>query len=69
MYTGYWMAFDGDDSWSFGSNSSKAIVIFGGNNSSSSHADNHSNDILVLSKGPVRWRLWCSRKEFSINFG
>ena len=48
MYSDYGTAFDGAESWSFGNDFARNIVIFGVNNNSSSDADNHKNDFLML---------------------
>ena len=51
MYSDYGIAFDGKDTWSFGNDYAKTVIIFGVDNSSSSHADNRKNNFLVLGEG------------------
>ena len=48
MYSGYVIALDGADSWSFYNDFAKNTVYFAVNNSSSSHTDNHKINFLVL---------------------
>ena len=40
MYSGYGIAFDGEDWRSFGNDTARNVIIFGVNNSSSSYVDN-----------------------------
>ena len=51
MYSGYRIAFDGKDSWSFRDDFSRNVIIFGVDNSSSSHTDNLKNDFIILGDG------------------
>ena len=44
VYTGYGIAFDGVDLWSFGNDFARNVTIFGVDNSSSSHVDNRKNN-------------------------
>ena len=39
MYSGYGIAFDGKDSWSFNDGTARNVVIFEVDDSSSSHPD------------------------------
>ena len=47
VYSGYGMAFDRKDSWSFNDDTARNVIIFGVDNSSSSHTGNLKNDILT----------------------
>ena len=51
VYSGYGMAFDRKDSWSFNDDTARNVIIFGVDNSSSSHTGNLKNDILTLGQG------------------
>ena len=42
------MAFDGKDSWSFGNDYARNVVVFGVYNNLSFHANNQRNDFLIL---------------------
>ena len=53
MCNGYWIAFDGSDSWSFGNDSARNVRNIDIDNSSSSHTDNRKNNFLVLGEGPT----------------
>ena len=53
MCSGYCIAFDGSDSWSFGNDSARNVRNFDTDNSSLSHTDNLKNIFLVLSEGPT----------------
>ena len=53
----YRITLDGADSWSFGNEFIKNVIIFGVDNSSSSHKDNHQNGFLVLGEGPAEQNL------------
>ena len=71
MYSGYEVAFDGGDSWSFGNALAWNVVIFGVDNSSSSHVDIRKNKFLVLGGGPtsdINRSFGVLKKNFSINF-
>ena len=48
MYTGYGIALDVGDSWSFGNDFARNVIIYGVDNSSSPHIDNCKNNFLVL---------------------
>ena len=48
MYTGYGIVLDVGDSWSFGNDFARNVIIFGVDNSSSSHIDNCKNNFLGL---------------------
>ena len=48
VYSGYGMAFDRKDSWSFNDDTARNVIIFGVDNSSLSHTGNLKNDILTL---------------------
>ena len=51
MHRGYVVTFDGGDSWSFGNEFAKNVVIFGVDNNSSSHAYNCKNRFLAIREG------------------
>ena len=52
IYSGYWIIFDGTDSYNFGNNAfARNVVLFSLDNSSSSHTNNHNNNPLVLGEG------------------
>ena len=53
VYSGYGIAFDGGDWWSFGNGTAGNVIIFGVDNSSSSHAENLKNNFLTLGLGPT----------------
>ena len=48
VYIGYGIAFDGNDSWSFGNGFARNVVTFDVDNSSSHHTNNCNNNFLVL---------------------
>ena len=52
-YNGRGIAFDGEDSWSFGNDFARDVLIFGIDNNSSSHTDNQKNNLLVLGERPI----------------
>ena len=47
VHSGYGIAFDGKDTWSFVYDYAKNIIAFGVDNSSSSHADDCKNNCSV----------------------
>ena len=53
MYSGYGIAFDSSDSWSFDNDTARNVIIFYVDDNSSSHAENCKNNVLVLSEGPT----------------
>ena len=44
VFSGYGIAFDGRDWWSFGNGTARNVIIFGIDNSSSSYFDNLKNN-------------------------
>ena len=52
MYNGWGIAFDWEDSWSFGNDFARNVAIFGLDNSSSSHTYNRKSNFCVLGEGP-----------------
>ena len=71
MYSGDGIAFDGKDSWSFGNDYARNVVIFGVDTSSSSHIDNPQNKFLILGEGDtfgINGSFGAQDKKFSINF-
>ena len=55
VYCVYGIALDGLDSWSFGSNFARNIVIFCVDNSSSFYSDYHKNKFLKLGEEETNW--------------
>ena len=54
VYSGYWITFNGTDSYNFGNNAfARNVVLFRLDNSSSSHTNNRNNNPLVLGEGPA----------------
>ena len=51
VYSGYLIAFDGEDSRSFGNDFVGNVEMFGVANSSSSNNDDYKNNFLVLGEG------------------
>ena len=51
VHSGYGIVFDGKGEWSFKNGTTKNVLIFSFINRSSSHADNLTNNFLVLSEG------------------
>ena len=71
MYSGYGIAFDGKDFWSFNDDTARNVKIFGVDNSSSSHTDNPKNDVLILNEGDtfgINGSFGAPEKTFNINF-
>ena len=71
MNSGYGIVFDGLDSWSFGNDFARNVVIFGADNISSSHTDNRKNNFLASVEGPtddINGSIAAAEKKFSINF-
>ena len=71
MYSGYGIAFDGKDEWSFVSDYDRNVMIFGVDNSSSSHADNLKHNILILGEGVtfgINEGFGAPEKSLSISF-
>ena len=71
VYSGYVIAVDRRDEWSFGSNYAKNIIISGVDNSSSSHTDNLTNIFLILGEGytfGINGDFGAPENNFSINF-
>ena len=53
MDSGYGIAFDGEDWWSFGNSTARNVIIFAVANNSSSYVGNLKNNFLILGKGPT----------------
>ena len=71
VYSGYVIAVDRRDEWSFGSNYARNIIISGVDNSSSSHTDNLTNIFLILGEGytfGINGDFGAPENNFSINF-
>ena len=71
VYSGYVIAVDRRDEWSFGSNYATNIIISGVDNSSSSHTDNLTNIFLILGEGytfGINGDFGAPENNFSINF-
>ena len=71
MYSGFGIAFDGKNEWSFGDGYRKNVVTFGVDNSASSHADNLKNIFLMFGEGDtfdINGSFDALEKMFSINF-
>ena len=71
VYSGYVIAIDRRDEWSFGSNYARNIMISGVDNSSSSHTDNLTNIFLILGEGytlGINGNFGAPENNFSINF-
>ena len=70
MYNGYEITFDSAGSWGF--DNDYARIVRAVDNISLSHADNRTNNFLVLVEGPFiginKWRFHSAEKTFSINF-
>ena len=52
--SGYGIAFDGADSWSFGNDLARIVTISCIDNSSSSHADNHKKIFFSVNR-KIKW--------------
>ena len=52
--SGYGIAFDGADSWSFGNDLARTVTISCIDNSSSSHADNHKKIFFSVNR-KIKW--------------
>ena len=48
VFSGYGIAFDGGDWWSFGNGTARNVITFDVDNSSSSNIDNLKNNFLIL---------------------
>ena len=71
MNSSYGIVFDGLDSWSFGNDFARNVVIFGADNISSSHTDNRKNNFLASVEGPtddINGSIVAAEKKFSITF-
>ena len=72
VYSGYLIAFDGEDSRSFGNDFVGNVEMFGVANSSSSNNDDYKNNFLVLGEGDtsgINGSLGAlKKKKFSVNF-
>ena len=55
VYSSYGIAFDGKDSWSFGNDYARNVVVFGVYNNLSFHANNQRNDFLILGERDDFW--------------
>ena len=69
--SGYGIAFDGKDQWSFCNDYARNVVIFGIDTSSSSHIDNPKNEFLILGEGVtfgINGSFGAPERKFSINF-
>ena len=53
VYSGYGIAFNGGDWWSFGNGTARSVIIFSFDNSSSPYVGNLKNNFLILGKGPT----------------
>ena len=51
VYCGYGVAFNWKVEWSFDSDYTGNVIMFGVDNSSSCHFDNNKNNILILGEG------------------
>ena len=67
VYSDYGIAFDGVDSWNFGNDFARNVVIFRIDDSSSCHTDDCKHNLLVLGEGPT-YGINSPEKKFSINF-
>ena len=71
MSSGYGIAFDGKDKWSFGNDSAMNHIIFGVDNSSSSHTNNCKKIFFILGVVPIfgtNRSFGSQKKNFNINF-
>ena len=71
VYSGYGITFDSGDSFSFGNDFARNVIIFGVDNSSSSHSDNRKNNFLALGEGTtygINGSFQSPQNKFSINF-
>ena len=71
VFSGYGIAFDGRDWWSFGNDTARNVKIFGVDNGSSSYVDNRKTNFLLLGLGPtfgINGSFGSPKKKFSINF-
>ena len=71
LCSGYRITSESAGSWSFGSDFSRNVTIFGVDNSSSSHSDNRKNNCLILGEGPtygINGSSGSPGKRFSIDF-
>ena len=71
VYSGYGIAFNGKNQWSFGNYYARNVVTFGVDTSSSSHIDNCKNKFSVLGEGDtfgINGRFGAPEKKFTINF-
>ena len=63
------IAFDRADSWSFGNNFARNVIVFAVDNSSSIHSENCENIFLVFGKGPtddINGSVGTAETKFSI---
>ena len=69
-YSGYGIWFARKESFSFGNEIGRNIIIFGVDISSSPHIDNKEKDILIIRKGPTQGleHTLTAEKLYSINF-
>ena len=70
VYSGYGIAFDGEDWSSFGNYTARYVIISGVNNSSSSYVDNLKKKFLIADKGPtfgINGRFGSVEEKWSIN--
>ena len=66
MYSGYGIASDGKDEWSFNNYTARNAIVLGVDSKSSSHSDNLKNDFFIFGEGPtsgINGKLWCIRKK------
>ena len=71
VHSGYRIAFDGADLWSFVNNFARNVAIFGVDNSPSSHSHTCKNNVLVLGEGPTddtNGSVGTAEQNFSNNF-
>ena len=71
MYSGYEIAFNGGDHWSFDYGTPRNVIIFGVDNSSSSYVGNLKSNFLILAKGTtfgINGNFGSPEKKLRINF-
>ena len=71
LYSGYRIIFDTVDSWSFGNDYARNVMIFGVDNNSLSHSDNCKNNVSILGEGPIfgiNGSFGSQEKQFGIYF-
>ena len=71
LFSGYRIAFDGEDWWSFDNDTTTNVIIFGVDDDSSSYVDNCKNKFLMLGLGPtfaINGSFGSPDKKFNITF-